>query len=77
MEGEEALGPVKVFGAVAEEVHHEHVEPLRVQVALERDADALDEGGVVDVLGVVVVEEFGVDGEDGLHVEAVDLQDPV
>ena len=75
VEAEETLGPVKVCGAVPEEVHHEHVEPLGVEVALERDSDALDERGVVGLLvGVVLIEEVRVYGEDGLHVEAVYLE---
>mmetsp|Transcript_1033 Transcript_1033/g.1719 ORF Transcript_1033/g.1719 Transcript_1033/m.1719 type:complete len:217 (-) Transcript_1033:278-928(-) len=75
MKAQQSLRAVQVLRPLPEQVHHEHVEPLRVQVAAELDADALDQVGAVLELLPVVVEEVRIVREDALHVEGVDRQD--
>ena len=76
MEAEQTLGPVKIRRAVLEQVHHEHVEPLSVEVPLELDANALNEIEVVLLLFLfLILEKVGCVRENGLHIEGITLED--
>jgi hypothetical protein len=75
LERQQSLGPVQVRGPRPQQVHHEHVEPLRVEVALEGDAHGLDDFQVVFGFALLRFEEIRIDTQDGFHVETIDSED--
>jgi hypothetical protein len=74
VEAQQALGPVDVGCALPEQVHHEDVEVLRVQVARELDPHRAHHLQVV--LGALLdLEKVRLVREDALHAERVQAQD--
>mmetsp|Transcript_16097 Transcript_16097/g.44583 ORF Transcript_16097/g.44583 Transcript_16097/m.44583 type:complete len:398 (+) Transcript_16097:166-1359(+) len=74
VEAEESLGAVDIGGALLQQIHHEHVEPLWVEVSMELDSHRLHQLQVVLAL-LLRLEEVGIDGQDGFHVERVQSKD--
>mmetsp|Transcript_4057 Transcript_4057/g.9193 ORF Transcript_4057/g.9193 Transcript_4057/m.9193 type:complete len:365 (+) Transcript_4057:145-1239(+) len=75
VKGQEPLRPVEVRRPLLQEVHHEHVEPLGVEVPLELQADRLDGLEVVVGLPLLRLEKIRVDPQNGFHLERVETED--
>jgi hypothetical protein len=74
MKAQQSLGSVNVGGTFPQQVHHENVEPLSMQLAFKFDTDGLHHFQVVFGISFLRLEKVGIDSQDGFHVETVETQ---
>mmetsp|Transcript_30842 Transcript_30842/g.57147 ORF Transcript_30842/g.57147 Transcript_30842/m.57147 type:complete len:229 (+) Transcript_30842:338-1024(+) len=74
MKTKQSLRTVQVSSTLPQQIHHEHVEILRLQISLELDSNTLNQFKIVDLFIILIIKESRIIRKNTLHIKRIQPQ---
>mmetsp|Transcript_1983 Transcript_1983/g.2962 ORF Transcript_1983/g.2962 Transcript_1983/m.2962 type:complete len:274 (+) Transcript_1983:854-1675(+) len=75
MKAQQSLRTVQIRSSLLQQIHHEHVKPLRMQITTKLHTNTLHQFQIMNLLILrVLVKEIWVDLQDTIHIKRIETQ---